>query len=139
MFDVEVDSKAAEKRLSDTSDRLSVRSGAGQIMREALVGHIEETYETGNRGEWASLDPATVKAKGSGRILVDTGDLLRSLSDPKVRGDAVVSETGVAYAEHLKSGARGMPKRDPAPEPDHGFVTDLAADLASYIADGRRS
>lgn len=140
LVEVLIDGEDAEKLLAEVRDRLDMRSGVGQVMRDALIDHIEETYETGNRGEWASLDPATTKAKGSRRILIDTGNLLKNLRDPKVSGTAVVASSGSAfYAKFLKEGARGMPKRDPAPEPDHGFVADLTEALTAYLAEGRRS
>lgn len=137
---VEVDSAEAQRLLADIYGRLDVRSGVGRIMSEALVEYVEDVFDSGGHGKWARLDPATVKAKRSNRVLVDTGTLLDALTDPKVRGDSVAVSAGpdAYYATFLKEGARGTPKRDPAPEPTHGFIQDLSEQLVSYIADGVR-
>jgi hypothetical protein len=138
---IEVDTTDADETLAELSERttgiLTTRSGVGKIMSEALVEYVDDVYKTGHSGKWAKLDPATVKAKRSRRVLVDTGELLKNLSKPQARGDAVIATAGSSfYASFLKDGARGTPKRDPAPEPPHDFVQDVAAEVAAFVVDG---
>ena len=41
---------------------------------------INDAFESGGFGEWAPLKPETIRRKGSDKILIDTGDLRRSIS-----------------------------------------------------------
>lgn len=132
-------SEDATEALTEVAGRLDIRAGVGTIVRDALVDYVEDVYTTGNRGQWATLDPVTARAKGSRRILVDTGELLKNVTNPKITSTAVVASAGSAfYAQFLEAGSRGTPKRDPLPDPPHGFVADLSEQLSAYIIDGAR-
>ena len=41
---------------------------------------INDAFESGGFGDWAPLKPETIRRKGSDGILIDTGDLRRSIS-----------------------------------------------------------
>lgn len=41
---------------------------------------INDAFESGGFGQWAPLKPMTIMMKGSDKILIDTGDLRRSIS-----------------------------------------------------------
>ena len=41
---------------------------------------INDAFASGGFGEWAPLKPMTIMRKGSDKILIDTGDLRRSIS-----------------------------------------------------------
>lgn len=135
---VEVDTDAAERRLDQVAGRLDARHLLSMIGDE-LVDHVEEAFVTGGFGEWAPLDPATIRAKGSSRILVDTGGLLASLITPSAVeefGETVRLATDHPGAGPLKRGARGMPERNATPAPDRSTLNGWATRLARYAVDG---
>lgn len=48
---------------------------------------IQDAFATGGFGKWKDINPATKKAKGSSAILIDTGELRRSISSAVVKGN----------------------------------------------------
>ena len=72
------------------SDTVKQLVEAGQIKRvyELLAalgeGIIQEGFETGGFGKWIPLKEATIKAKGSSKPLIDTGQLRRSITSEVV-------------------------------------------------------
>lgn len=135
---VEVDTTDAVRRLSQVAGRLDARDLLG-LLADELIEHVEEAFATSGFGEWAPLDPATVRAKGSGRILVDTGGLLASLTSPAAveeLGETVRIATDHPGAGPLKRGARGMPERNATPTPERPELNSWATRLARYAVDG---
>ena len=90
---------------------------------------------------WAKLAPSTIRMKGHDQILIDTHDLLNSLTTPSgdyaIReffreGDAIGLEfgTGVPYAHFHMTGSRNMPAR-----PEVGLTEDRIQDFQTKLAD----
>lgn len=135
---VEPDVEAAHQLLDGVADRLENPREILQILGDAIVEYEEDVFATRGHGAWAPLSPATIAEKGGNRILVDTGGLLDALtSTPAVQGESV-GVSAPDYAGYLKGGARGMPRRDPAPEPDGAQAEDWAREVLGYLVHGRR-
>jgi hypothetical protein len=133
---IEVEESAAERMLEGSPTGSSTRARILQLLGEAMVEYETDVFATRGHGTWAPLDPATIAAKGSSRILVDTGGLLAaSPAAPRSTGSPSRS-TGTEYAGYLKYGARGMPRRDPAPEPDHSDVERWADEVLGFLSTG---
>ncbi|XBB66862.1 hypothetical protein ABFU82_22560 [Nocardioides sp. WV_118_6] len=109
-----------------------------QLLGGMLEQYESDIFNTGGRGTWAENDAVTAEAKNSGRVLVDTGNLLRELTHSRVDGDdAVVVDQGDAYYGIFhQQGDRGMPTRDPAPEPHESDVDQWVERLVTFILDG---
>lgn len=97
-------------------------------------------FASGGFGAWAALDPDTLASKRGGRILVDTGGLLDSLTQRGARyavtrasSDLLVFGTSHPVAHLLRDGARGTPKRDPVPTVRAGEVEEWADELLTHI------
>ncbi|NGZ99398.1 hypothetical protein G5V59_00220 [Nocardioides sp. W3-2-3] len=92
-----------------------------------LVDFERQVFATRGRGTWEPDDPVTIAGKGSSRVLHDTGDLLDALTTPRTEGESEVVDQGDAYyAIFHRLGSRGMPRRDPAPEPSDSDVEGWA-------------
>lgn len=136
---VEADVRDAGELLQGIVDRLDNPRGALTLLGGLLADYEREVFATRGFGRWPADDPATVSLKNSGRVLVDTGGLLENLTDAQIDGDSVKVNQGTSkQAAFLKRGARGMPRRDPAPMPDQNRVADWADQLLGYLVDGRR-
>jgi hypothetical protein len=136
---VEADVRGPSDLLQGIADRFDNPRGALTLLGGLLADYEREVFATRGLGRWPADDPATVRLKNSGRVLVQTGGLLENLTDAHIEGDSVVVNSGDSkQAAYLKRGARGMPPRDPAPMPDHGRVQDWAEQVLGYLIDGRR-
>jgi len=139
VIDIDVDTRAAERFLGDIFDRVDQPRPLLQLLAGELRAYEEEVFATAGFGTWAALDPSTVRAKGSSRILVDTAGLLDSLTKPgaeRITEESVTLLSDSPAAAYLKRGARGMPKRDPAPVPPASKVSEWAQDLLGYLVNG---
>ncbi|BBH17499.1 hypothetical protein Back2_17860 [Nocardioides baekrokdamisoli] len=135
-LDIVVDDTRVLHRLQTVQERLEDDKRLLGHLSELLTGYIKETYDTADDGKWAPDDVVTTSEKGSSRILIDTGLLLRSLTDPHIDGEAVKATSGPAkYAGYLKAGARGTAKRDPLPAPSERLVIDWASSLLKHIVE----
>ena len=135
---IDTDVTAPREQLQKIRDRLedprALLTQAGLLLEE----YETEVFRTRGHGQWESLDPATVDLKGSGRVLVDTGNLFDFLTNARIEGESVVVNQGAAhYGRFLRDGDRGMPRRDPAPEPPHATQQAWAEQLLGFIVDGR--
>lgn len=137
-FDITVSSDQAleliEAHLQDP------RPGLRQVAED--IQHREaHVFATANGGAWDPLNPATVKRKGSSRILVDTGRLERSLSGRgggavvRVNRDDLFVGTSDPSAILARTGTKRRPKRDPVPQPTQVEADRWADVLAQYIVD----
>lgn len=135
---VEVDIEAAADAQQAIIDRLDDSSGALRVIGRVLEDYEHDLFATAGRGAWQADDPVTARLKGSSRVLVDSGRLMRNLTTAKrVGSDAVHVGAGDAfYARFLRDGNRGIPKRNPAPAPDQSTVGDWARKLVQYLVDG---
>ena len=114
--------------------------GKGLQQREA------EAFATGGFGQWAPLSPSTIAAKGHDTILVDTGDLMASLTEEGAEGALfevngselhfgtnLTSEDGTYYPGLLRTGTSRMPARDPLPELDESDLLLFSKAIQTYI------
>jgi hypothetical protein len=123
--------------LDDIEDRLDDGRDMLALVKAELEDYEGELFATQGFGQWAPNDPATVLLKGSARVLVDTGNLLEQVTRAQIDGDDVgLDISGAPYAKFLAAGARGTPKRHPAPTPDGGRVERWAEYLLGFIVDG---
>ncbi len=141
MSTVHVDSAAAELMLTDLIDRVDAPDVLLRFLGEEIADYEAEVFATQGHGSWAALDPDTVKSKGSGRVLVDTGDLLDSLTRPgasgtRIAGDSVTISTSEVSGLFAQRGARGMPQRNPAPAPPPRVVQQWGEHLLQALVDG---
>jgi hypothetical protein len=91
-----------------------------RISQDAMHVEAKLFYSQGRRGggSWKQLAPSTVRQKGSSAILIDTQDLLRSLSRPGAEyqildftEDSFELGTDRPWAYTHQEG-RGVPKRE---------------------------
>ena len=137
MIHAEVTSTEALTDLDQMVERLDRPRTALEVLGDLFEDYERDVFATRGRGQWAGLDPATAKLKNSGRVLVDTGNLLRELTRAHIDSESVYVDAGDAhYAKYLRDGARGMPKRDPAPEPPAATVAAWADELLAFLVDG---
>jgi hypothetical protein len=138
-LDLGYDDRGARNLLKGIVSRVE-DDAALDMLGQHLVDHEERAFATEGFGQWAPLSPATLKAKNSGRILVDTGRLeqvLTSRASIRVEGDDVSLDED-PVARFLRTGARGMPRRNPTPAPDQSDVRDWAQDALRYMTEGTR-
>lgn len=114
------------------------------LMADEIRDYEKTVFASAGLGTWGALDPSTVAEKHGGRILVDTGGLLKSLTSrggggvQRIAGDSVTVATTEISAVMAQRGARGMPKRNPAPKPSSGIVQGWARTLLGALIDGTR-
>lgn len=120
------------------SDLRPAWRGVAQDMRQ----RERDLFDGGGHGLWPPLASSTVRRKhGQGRILVETGGLLASLTR---RGDRYAveqaTETSLVFGTSnpvtnlLRRGVRGAPSRDPLPtfqQPEREF---WAQELLDHVA-----
>ena len=138
MLAAALDNRVGRALFGELVDRLEEPRGLRRLAGDLLADYEREVFGTRDRGRWEGDDPATQRAKNSGRVLVDTGNLLEELTHPLVEGDEIRVEAGDAtYAIHLQRGAGNkMPPRDPAPAPSYSQVEDWAAQILGYLTNG---
>ncbi|SDC46103.1 hypothetical protein [Nocardioides lianchengensis] len=138
MLAIDVDVSAGTELLQQIIDRLDNPRDALTVLGDLLGDYEREVFATDGFGTWATLDPATVRAKDCNRILVDTGEALRHLTgSPDISGESVTA-SGPSYLDYLRQGARGMPKRDATPTPTPAHLDDWAEGLLGSLVHGRR-
>jgi len=118
---LDVDARELE-RLAERFQRLIERTEnlrpALRLLEDVVEDARKEQFRTG--AGWAALKRSTVARKGNNKKLIDSGALRDSIvNHPRVKYtnntlDMSVSLTQHPEAKYLKSGARGMRKRDPA-------------------------
>lgn len=134
MLRIEGDTRAASRLIDGITDRLENSSMLHALAGEWLTDYEEQVFNSNGFGRWPALQPATVAAKGSSRILVASGTLLAALTgDHEVEGDDDVVLRAPAYMKPLA--AKGRPA---APTPGDSLVADWATDLLAYLVDGDR-
>lgn len=134
---IDADTAAAERMVHDIGGRVTDQLVLN-LIGEAMTDYEVALFAAGGRGQWAALDAATIAAKGHGRVLIDTGDLMQAATGAyTVMGDDVTVNLP-EYAQYLRAGARGMPRRDPAPVPEGATLEEWADQVLSYMLEGRR-
>lgn len=134
---IDIDVTAPRAALQQVRDRLDRPEPLLQRMGLLLEDYEREVFATRGHGQWETLDPATVELKGSSRVLVATGALFDELTTATVDGEsAVVNQGDAFYGRFLRDGERGMPRRDPAPEPPLDTQEQWADDVLAFLTDG---
>lgn len=112
-----------------------------EVAGEAMIEYQQEVFATQGFGSWEGNDPVTVAEKGSGRVLVDMGNLLDELTSPgslKYSGDTVTLSTSHLGAVMAKRGARGAPVRNASPPPQNRHLEQWADRiLGALVGDPR--
>lgn len=136
---IEVDASGPRQLLGEMLGRVQSPRPMMALLARELEDYERDVFSTRGRGSWAPNDPDTVDLKGSGRVLVDGGNLLRQLTRARFVGDdsVVVDQGDAFYAGFLRDGKRGMPQRNAAPRPERRHVDEWADKLVRYIATGR--
>lgn len=136
MLSVDVELSAGRQMINQIGDRLDGHAGGvHNLLGDILEEYEKDLFASNGRSQWAALDRATVKAKGNGRVLVDTGGLMRLMTHPERTSDGARVSAGWPYG-NLKKGARGMPKRDPAPLPSRRTIDQWAERVLGFLIDG---
>ena len=134
---IDVDVTAPRDVLREIHDRLDRPDALLRHMGLMLEDYEREVFATRDHGGWQTLDPATVDLKGTSRVLVDSGALLAELTSATIEGETVVVNQGDAfYGRFLRDGERGMPRRDPAPEPHPSTQEEWAEDILAFLTAG---
>jgi hypothetical protein len=138
-LEVAVDASAPRGHLEQMLRRTNDQRGLMGILARDLEDYERDVFATRGFGAWDGLDADTVEQKGSSRVLVDTGGLLRQLTSARIMGETVIVDQGTHFhARFLREGDRGMPRRDPAPRPTRRHVERWADHVLGYIVRGRR-
>lgn len=80
-----VEQKTIDKAI--TTSWKKITEGKSQTIKEfGILGIIgqnisKDAFATGGFGKWQALKPATIKAKGSNEILLDTSKLVQSITN----------------------------------------------------------
>jgi hypothetical protein len=86
MLKAPIESKASDVIAFLNSDKIKGLLAEGKIEEcYSLLGIfaeniVQEAFDTGGFGKWPALKRATINAKGSSAILIDTGQLRRAVS-----------------------------------------------------------
>jgi len=135
----EIDVSEIDRELARLGRRASDLSGVTPAIAEALVGFVNEEFESAGRGRWAPLAPSTLRKRrgSSAQILKDTGRFAASIR-AEHGPDFAAATTDVSYAVfHTSDAARSViPLRNPFD------VWDVAEDeiaemVAEYVAGDR--
>jgi phage gpG-like protein len=101
----------------------------GDQVADIVNASNRRRFQTEGAGTWAPLDPATVERKGSSRLLVDTGSLLRAMTSERARqtsrDELAIGGEEVPYASFVDKGTVHMPARE---------LTDLTPSERRQIA-----
>jgi hypothetical protein len=138
---VDVDTRPAARLLSAVRGRVERPRPVLDALADELVEREARAFATNGFGRWGALAPATVRAKGHGRVLVDTGGLLRQLTSRtavRVTGSSVEVSTNHAGAYFNRVGARGMPKRDAVPHSTSTEREEWASTALGFFVTGER-
>ncbi len=99
--------------LSGLAERLSDLSPALMRAGELVYASVMDNFASQGRPKrWDPLKPETVRRKGHGMILIDTGRLIGSITW-KISRDSVTVTATVPYADQQQDGSlfSGLPAR----------------------------
>ncbi|MCB9377091.1 MAG: hypothetical protein H6515_14645 [Microthrixaceae bacterium] len=133
---VVADTRAAEQMLTNLIDRVDNPRQILGLLGDELQAHQEEAFASRGHGSWAANNPATMRAKGHGRVLVDTGALMADLTRPRIDGEKVGVDSDSIGGRMAARGARGAPRRDPTPTPTPADVRGWAERVLQHITRG---
>lgn len=130
--------------LDGMADRIEEPQPALRAVGDAFRAREKRVFATAAGGTWPLNDPATARRKGTARVLVDTGGLLRSLTQrgakyhvERVTRDELLVGTRNPVAHLHRDGARGMPKRNPVPPTTSAEREEFASGLLDFVIDGQ--
>lgn len=139
--------------LSVTRDRILVpiadqvldAAPALELVGDSIRDRNARVFATEGGGQWPALAPATSRAKGSGRILVENGGLLDSFTKANARGarhkvtaDSVTVVSTLVSGAMAEKGAHGAPVRDPSPPVTDRETAEWAQIIVGRLTDPRR-
>lgn len=114
---------ALRRLMSGEAAKRALRAGAMVLARDTRLAW----KEPGRRpAAWAPLAAATVKRKGHGTILVDTGHLKDSITLGEVTERQATVGTDAPYALYLQMGTKSMAARPFVPVTGAGELTGQA-------------
>lgn len=126
---------ASEIRQRLNGDLTPLMTAIGSVLEGSTRQRFADR-ESPNGVAWAVLMPATIDAKnGRGNILVDSGDLMRSITF-HASSDSVIVGTDRPYGKYHQTGTKNMPMRPflGISEQDKAEIGDLINDfLAGQI------
>lgn len=104
---------------------------SGVLLLNEINGYFAQGGNPSDGGAWIPNRPATIAAKGSSRVLVDTG-VLRGSFGIDATGNTLRIGTKVNYAEFHQEG-NGVPRRPMLPS-DIKVLDVLEKQYTNYIA-----
>jgi len=122
---VSVDFNELHSLINGLADKAS---NAGPIMQDVadwMAKQADQSFEKQGPG-WAPLAPSTVKAKGSSIILIDSGNMRKSINGQS--GSDYAEVTIDSPAGFHADGKPPLPKRDPL-----AFFSDATVEEASTL------
>jgi hypothetical protein len=129
----------------DLFDRVSTALENPRQALEAVADDIRdyeaEVFRTGGLGDWPSVEADWAQRKRGNRTLVDTGELLKSLTRyPATGAVQKITDDSVTVATTLVAGIMaqrgdGGPERNPAPAPSRRHVERWAQTLLQGLID----
>lgn len=141
MIEVEVDLRPGVDLLSRVRGRVERPRPLLDGIATGFMERERQLFATSGFGRWAPLAAATVRAKGNGRIMIDTGGLLRlvaSQSSIRVTSSTVEVTVNHRGAYYNRIGARGTPRRDVMPPATARERKDWANTALGFLATGAR-
>ncbi len=130
--------------LSAIASRAGRTGPALSSAADAFRDRAARVFATAGFGAWAPLAVGTARRKGHGRVLIDDGGLLRSLTVrgdryhvQRVTADELFVGTRNPVAHLHRDGARGRPKRNPVPPVTAAESEHFAEHLLGYLVDGQ--
>lgn len=125
-------------------ERLQDPRPALEILADQVRKAYSRQYRSGTG--WAPLKASTVRAKGSNKKLVDSGRMRNALTRKNGGGSTLdfsryglelrLVDRQLPQAKYLKSGARGMPPRDPGQLDRERLLRDSREVLLAHILQG---
>lgn len=125
-------------------DSIQAQLDSPKSLLTALADDIraweKDVFASGGEGKWPADQPVTLQHKNGTQVLIDSGSLLRSLTQypatdavQRVDGDSVLVATTDVAGLMNQRGAHGSPKRNPAPAPTSARLKQWSQHLLDLL------